>query len=371
MYQRSIVEKTLVKLKKVPILVPLFVTLVCIYGFIILYSAADGSLEPWALRQIMIFCVLMPFAFVVAIIDLKYIYKFSYIFYFFTLLLLIAAHFFGKTVMGATRWIDLGFIHLQPSEPAKIAVVLMLARYFHGLKTIDGSINISHMIIPLIGVLIPAALIIKQPDLGTGIITIIVATVIFFASGIRVSYFVVSIFVSLASLPLIWSLLHNYQKNRVLIFLDPGKEPLGSGYNIIQSKISIGSGGFFGKGLLNGTQSHLNFLPEYETDFIFSFLAEELGFVGGMLLLILYFMIIISSLAVAINAKSIFAKLMTTGLASIFFSHVFINMAMVMGMVPVVGVPLPLISYGGTMMVSVLICFGLIMNVGVHQHSKL
>lgn len=370
MHYQSTLEKFLVKLRKIPISVPFFITIICIYGFIILYSAAEGHLEPWALRQIAIFCVLMPAALIIAIIDLKYIYRFSYIFYFFTLIPLIAAHFFGKTVMGATRWIDLGFIHLQPSEPAKIAVVLMLARYFHNVKA-DKNLSIRHIILPLIGVLIPAALMIKQPDLGTGIITIIVATIIFFATGIKAIYFVVAAIGSLASLPLIWSLLHNYQKNRVLIFLDPGKDPLGSGYNIIQSKISIGSGGLIGKGLLNGTQSHLNFLPEYETDFIFSFLAEELGFIGGIFLLILYFMAIISSLAVAINAKSTFAKLMTIGLTSIFFSHVFVNMAMVMGMIPVVGVPLPLISYGGTMMVSILTGFGLIMNAGVHQHSKI
>ena len=356
----SIKEKFVTKLQKIPFSIPFLITVICIYGFVILYSAAGGQIEPWAYRQIIIFSIFMPLAFIISMVDTRFIYKFSYFLYFFVLLLLIAVAIIGKTVMGATRWIDLGVFYIQPSEPTKIAIVLMLARYFHSSKEQNIS-SIYNLILPIIGVLIPAFLIIKQPDLGTGIITIIVATIIFFAAGIG----------SLILLPIVWTLLHNYQKNRVLIFLNPDREPLGAGYNIIQSKIAIGSGGFWGKGLLNGTQSHLSFLPEYTTDFIFSFLTEELGFVGGLVLVILYFMLILSSLAIAINTKSIFTKLMVIGLTSIFFSHVFINIGMVMGMMPVVGVPLPFISYGGTMMVSMLISFGLIMNASLHQHSNL
>ena len=365
----SIKERFLIKLQKIPISVLFFITIICIYGFVILYSAAGGQIEPWAYRQIIIFCIFMPFSLIISLIDTRFIYKFSYLLYFVVLLLLVTVTIAGKTAMGATRWIDLGIFHIQPSEPAKIAIVLMLARYFHSNQN-QNILSITNLIIPIIGLLIPVALMIKQPDLGTGIITIIVATIIFFAIGVRTLYFVIVGVGCLVSLPVIWSLLHTYQKNRVLIFLDPGREPLGAGYNIIQSKIAIGSGGFFGKGLLNGTQSHLSFLPEYETDFIFSFLTEELGFIGGLILLMLYFMLIVSSLAVAINSKSTFTKLMVVGLTSIFFSHVFINIAMVMGMMPVVGVPLPFVSYGGTMMVTMLISFGLIMNAGVHQHNN-
>lgn len=366
----SIKEKFVTKLQKIPFSIPFLITIICIYGFVILYSAAGGQIEPWAYRQIIIFSIFMPLAFIISMVDNRFIYKFSYFLYFFVLLLLIAVAIIGKTAMGATRWIDLGIFHIQPSEPTKIAIVLMLARYFHSSKEQNIS-SIYNLILPIIGVLIPAFLIIKQPDLGTGIITIIIATIIFFAAGVKKLYFVIIGMGSLILLPIIWTLLHNYQKNRVLIFLNPDREPLGAGYNIIQSKIAIGSGGFWGKGLLNGTQSHLSFLPEYTTDFIFSFLTEELGFIGGLVLVILYFLLILSSLAIAINTKSIFTKLMVIGLTSIFFSHVFINIGMVMGMMPVVGVPLPFISYGGTMMVSMLISFGLIMNASVHQHNNL
>lgn len=363
-------EKIIHKIKKIPITVPCVASVICLYGFVILYSAAGGQIQPWAYKQMIIFGIFMPISLIIAIIDIKYIYRLSYVFYTLVLVLLIAVAISGKTAMGATRWINLGIFHIQPSEPAKIAIVLMLARYFHSSEDYKIS-SISHLIIPIIGVLIPAALIIKQPDLGTGMITIIVVTIIFFSIGLKVRYFIIAGVTALAALPVIWSYLYTYQKNRVLIFLDPERDPLGSGYNIIQSKIAIGSGGFFGKGLLGGTQSHLSFLPEYETDFIFSFLTEELGFVGGVSLLMLYSILIISSLAVSINSRSKFAKIMVVGLVSIFFSHIFINIAMVMGLLPAVGVPLPLISYGGTMMVSMLISFGLIMNAGVHQHSSL
>jgi rod shape determining protein RodA len=370
MMDSSIKEKIAVKLRKIPVLIPSFVSIICLYGFVVLYSAAGGQIEPWAYKQIMIFCVFMPISFIIALIDIKYIYKFSYILYFIVLILLIAVTIGGKTAMGATRWINLGLFHVQPSEPAKIAIVLMLARYFHNSPDYKIS-SITNLIIPVIGVLVPVALIIKQPDLGTGMITLAVAMIIFFTIGIKIIYFAVVGIGALIAMPIIWSYLYNYQKNRILIFLDPEKDPLGAGYNIIQSKIAIGSGGFFGKGLLGGTQSHLSFLPEYETDFIFSFLTEELGFLGGLVLLILYFIVIMSSLAVSINSKSKFAKLMVIGLISIFFSHIFINIAMVMGALPAVGVPLPLISYGGTMMVSMLISFGLIMNAGVNQHHSI
>ncbi len=358
------------KLQKIPISIALFVTIICVYGFVILYSAAGGNIKPWAYKQIIIFCTFIPISLIIAIIDIKYIYKISYILYFLALVLLIIGAFYGKTAMGATRWLNLGFFHIQPSEPAKIAMVLMLARYFHQLDD-DKIFSIKSLLIPALGVLLPVTLIIKQPDLGTGMITIIVATIMFFTAGVKIMYFVIGIGITLISTPIIWSYLYNYQKNRILIFLDPARDPLGSGYNIIQSKIAIGSGGFLGKGLFNGTQSHLSFLPEYETDFIFSFLTEELGFAGGLILLILYSILIISSLTISINSKSKFAKLMSIGLTSIFFSHIFINIAMVMGMLPAVGVPLPLISYGRTMMVSMLISFSLIMNASIHQHSNL
>lgn len=363
-------DKFLHRFKKIPFYVPFFVVITCLYGFVILYSAAEGQVNQLIYKQIIIFIIFAPIALLISVIDLRYIYNSSYIFYFVVLILLFLVAITGKTAMGATRWINLGFFHIQPSEPAKIAMVLMISRYFHDLNLHGGELNIKHLIIPIILVAMPASLIIKQPDLGTGMIVIFISAVMLFAVGVKTRYFAVVGIGVLSLLPVMWHFMRDYQKKRILTFLDPEREPLGDSYNIIQSKIAIGSGGLFGKGLLRGTQSHLDFLPEYETDFIFAFLAEELGFIGGIFLLSLYLMIIVSSLVVSINTKSKFAKLMSIGLTTIFFTHVFINMAMVMGMMPVVGVPLPFISYGGTMMVSMLLGFGLIMNAGVNHRTN-
>jgi len=311
----------------------------------------------------------MPISILIAIIDLRIIYNFAYTFYITTLLLLLFVELMGKSVMGATRWLDLGFFTIQPSELVKVSVVMMLAKFFHEQNSSNASDFT--LILPLIASIIPIALVIKQPDLGTGIITLIVVCFMFFAAGVKRIYFIISGIAGLAAMPAIWFMLYDYQRSRILTFIDPEADPLGKGYNIIQSKIAIGSGGLFGKGLLSGTQGPLSFLPEYETDFIFSFLTEELGFIGGIMLLVLYSLIIISSLSVAINCRSKFAKLLTIGIVTLFFCHIFINIAMVMGLLPAVGVPLPLISYGRTMMVSMLLGFGLIMNAAVNRHKNL
>ncbi|PCJ27325.1 MAG: rod shape-determining protein RodA [Rickettsiales bacterium] len=361
-------ERFLKKLRNIPLIIPLLIILLCVYGFVLLYSAAGGSFHPWAYKQITVFCIFMPISILIAMMDLRLIYRFSYLFYIVTLLLLIIVELTGKSAKGATRWLDFGLFTVQPSELVKISVVLMLAKYFHESDKYNTSEYA--IIIPIIAAAIPIVLVIKEPDLGTGIITIIVAAAIFFAAGVRMLYFIVGGFLTLSAMPIIWFMMHNYQRTRVLTFLDPARDPLGAGYNIIQSKIAIGSGGLFGKGLLSGTQSHLNFLPEHQTDFIFSFLAEELGFVGGMVLLILYSLLIISSLAVSINCRSKFAKLIAVGITTLFFAHVFINIAMVMGLLPAVGVPLPLISYGRTMLASILIGFGFVMNAAVNQRSN-
>ncbi len=357
------------KLKKIPITLIILISLICSIGFVVLYSASNGNIQPWAYKQMVICFMLMPVVIIIAIIDIKFIFYFAYIFYFAVILLLISVESFGSVSMGAKRWIDLGIIRLQPSEPIKLAVVLMLARYFHQLKTEDFS-KFHKILLPIIGVIFPALLVIKEPDLGTGIIIIIIATIIFFATGFKIKNFVIIGLIVLTCIPVIWQVMHDYQKKRVIIFLNPEKDPLGAGYNIIQSKIAIGSGGLLGRGLSKGSQSHLDFLPEHQTDFIFATFSEEFGFLGSLLLVILYALIIIISLVIAVNCRAMFSKLMVIGITSILFSHVFINIAMVMGLLPVVGVPLPFISYGGTMMVSMLIGFGLIMNAQIHQHSN-
>lgn len=356
------------RLKKLPILAIILVSLVCAYGLIILFSASGNNFYPYVYKQLAAFLIFMPLAIFIALVDIRIIFGLSYPLYFVSLISLVIVEFFGKSAMGATRWLDLGFISIQPSEIIKISLILMLARYFHSL---EGKLTLTSLYAPVMASLLPILLVMKQPDLGTAIITLIIVGGMFFAAGVRMMYFVVTGVLTLISMPVIFASLHEYQKNRILTFLDPERDPLGAGYNIIQSKIAIGSGGFWGKGLSNGTQSHLKFLPEYQTDFIFSFLMEELGFIGGMILLILYSLILLNFVYISVNSKSIFASLVSLGISIFFVSHIFINIAMVMGMVPVVGVPLPFISYGRTMLCSMLIGLGLVMNSYINQQKRL
>jgi rod shape determining protein RodA len=290
--------------------------------------------------------------------------------YFVVVIALIAVEISGYTAMGATRWINIAGYRFQPSEPVKLATIMMLARYLHNISELNIN-RIQYLILPICALLFPVALVIKQPDLGTGIIIIIVSMAVLFAAGVSIWKFVTLGSGVILSLPIIWTLLKEYQKKRILVFLNPELDPKGASYNIIQSKIAIGSGGVFGKGIASGTQSHLSFLPEHQTDFIFASLSEEFGLIGGMALLLIYAAIIYVSITVAMNSRSVYGKLLVIGVVSIFFSHVFINIAMVMGLLPAVGVPLPLMSYGGTMMGSMLGGFGIIMNVHINRDMDL
>jgi rod shape determining protein RodA len=346
------------------------ILLTCLYGVVILYSAGDNSLYPWAFKQIINFALFFPLMIYVSNVNLRFLYRYSYLIYFAVLVLLIMVELFGYKAMGAKRWLVIGGFRIQPSEPAKIAVVLFLARYFSDISFSQIK-KIRYLIIPTIFVLLPSALVIKQPDLGTGMVIIFVSGIIFYVAGVSRWKFLLLIGIIMAASPIIWSKLHDYQKKRIEVFLDPDKDPYGSGYNIIQSKIAIGSGGFFGKGLGQGTQSHLNFLPEHQTDFIFACLAEDLGFFGVLILLFLYSGIIYNSMSISANAHNLYTKILSAGVASIFFSHVAINISMVSGLLPVVGIPLPLVSYGGTMLASILIGLGLIINVHKNKYTKL
>ncbi len=358
------------KIAKLPLNILVIICLLCLYGFIILYSAAGGSLYPWAYKQIITFSIFFPLSIIIALIDIKIIYKFSYIFYFLVLLALVAVELFGTVALGGKRWINLGFASLQPSEAAKIGVVLALAKYLHGIAEENIS-KLSSLVPAGLLVLVPAALIIKEPDLGTGIITIVAAAFMFFAASVNIYYFIILGTCSIISFPLVWIFLKEYQKKRISIFLNPDMDPLASGYNIIQSKISVGSGGFFGKGFTNGTQTRLDFLPEGQTDFIFASLAEEFGFFGSLLLIILYSYLIIACVTIVAKSKNVFSRLTVTGISSVFFTHIFVNIGMVTGLLPVVGVPLPFISQGGTMMASTLVGFGVIMNCGINRNKIL
>lgn len=339
-------------------------------GFAMLYSAGNGSYTPWAERQMVRFAIGMFLMLTIALTDIRLWLRYAYLFYAIALILLIAVEFAGTVGMGAQRWIGLKFFHLQPSELMKVALVLSLARYFHRLSLEDVT-RPTQLLFPILLVAAPTALVLRQPDLGTALLLLIGSAAMFFLAGVRIWKFVLVGLIGLASIPVGWSMLHTYQKKRIMTFLSPESDPLGSGYHILQSKIALGSGGVFGNGFMQGTQSHLRFLPEMQTDFIFTMYAEEFGLVGGLFLIALYAAIVIYGFAIAMRSRSHFGRLVAMGVITTFFLYVFMNIAMVMGLIPVVGVPLPLISYGGTAMMTVLIGFGLLMNVYIHRDMRI
>lgn len=348
----------------------LWLCIIATIGFFMLYSAANGSLDPWTTRQVMRFGMGLALMLSIALIDIRLVMRYAYLLYALVFALLIFVEVRGVIGGGAQRWIDLGVINLQPSELMKVALVLTLARYFHSLSLEDAGRPV-FLILPLALVIAPSILIIRQPDLGTALMVIMGAGVLFFMAGVRLWKFVTVVVAALAAIPVLWQFLQEYQKNRILTFLNPERDPLGAGYHILQSKIALGSGGLFGKGFLQGTQSHLNFLPEQQTDFIFTMLAEELGLIGGVGLIGLYVIVLVYGFAIAIRCRHQFGRLVAIGVTTTFFLYVFINVAMVMGLIPVVGVPLPLISYGGTALLTIMLCMGLLMSVHVHRDVQI
>lgn len=358
------------KIKKLNIWVMLLVTLIASVGFVMLYGAADFSLTPWALKQMIRFGVGLIIMIVVACVDCRLWMAVAYPFYAISLLLLIGVEVMGFIGMGAQRWIDLYVIQLQPSELMKIALVLALARYFH-FPPLSEVHKLRTLLTPLLLVTLPTLLVMRQPDLGTAMIFILSSIALFFLVGVKWWKFAVAGGSVLASAPILWTLLHDYQRKRILTFLSPESDASNSGYHITQSKIALGSGGLWGKGFGQGTQSHLNFLPEKQTDFIFTMFSEEFGFAGGVLLLMLYVILIIYGYSIALCSRHHFGRLVAVGITTLLFLYTFINMGMVMGMLPVVGVPLPLISYGGTAMLTLLIGVGLIFSVSVHYDVRI
>lgn len=348
----------------------ILISLLAVAGVMMLYSAANGRWDGWAVNHALRFALGFAVMFAASMVDIKLFLRYAYPFYFATLALLIVVEVAGYTGMGATRWIDLKFIKLQPSELMKIALVMALAKYFH-TSTLQSIETVRGIVPPLMMALVPAALIMAQPDLGTAMMLLFTTGVILFAVGVQVWKFVVLGGMAAVLMPIGWHFLHDYQKLRVLTFLDPERDPLGSGYHIMQSKIALGSGGVFGKGFLKGTQSHLNFLPEKHTDFIFTMLSEEFGLIGGVVIILVNMLILAYSYAFAMRTTSYFGKLLIIGLATNYFLYVFINIAMVLGLLPVVGVPLPLISYGGTVILSVCASFGVIMAVYINKDTNL
>ena len=342
-------------------------------GFMMLYSVAGGSFDPWARTQMIRFAIGIVGMFIIAFVHIRFWRRVAPIAYFVSLILLIVVYFFGDTGMGAQRWIDLGFMQLQPSEVMKISLIMALAMYYDWLEP-DNISRPLWVFIPVMLTLVPMALVLIQPDLGTAILLALGAAVVMFLAGVSLWYFGTAfalggglITAVMMSRGTDWQLLKNYQYRRIETFLDPSIDPLGSGYHITQSKIALGSGGFSGRGFMQGTQSRLNFLPEKHTDFIFTTLAEEFGFIGSISLLVVYAAIVGFVIISAINNRDRFAGLLTGGLGATFFFFFAVNMAMVMGLVPVVGVPLPLVSYGGTAMLVLLGGFGLIQSAHIHR----
>jgi rod shape determining protein RodA len=342
-------------------------------GALMLYSVAGGSLDPWARAQMIRFGVGLAAMLAIAMIDIRFWRSIAPLAYIGTLVLLVFVEFKGSIGMGAQRWIDLGPIMLQPSEMMKIALVMLLAWYYYKLPVSKVS-NPLWVLPPLLFTALPVALVLTQPDLGTAVLLLLGAGAMTFLAGVSLWYFGTALAAGAGVVTLVlkskgtdWQLLQDYQFRRIETFLDPSQDPLGAGYHITQAKIAMGSGGLSGRGFMQGTQSRLNFLPEKHTDFIFTTLAEEFGFVGSTLLLALYTAIVVFCILSAISNRDRFGALLTGGIATTFFLFFSVNMAMVMGLLPVVGVPLPLVSYGGSAMLVLLAAFGLVQSAHIHR----
>jgi len=351
----------------------LLICAIATIGFLMLYSVAGGSLEPWSQRQMVRFAAGVTIMLIVGMIDIRFFRWISPIAYLVALALLLAVEFFGVSGMGAQRWVQIGPVQLQPSELMKISLIMMLARYYAWLEPA----RVSHpfwLLPPLLMIGVPMLLVLKQPDLGTALMLGLGGAMVAFIAGVSWWYFSTAIGLAVGAVYGViawrgteWQVLKDYQYVRIDTFLNPEADPLGAGYHIIQSKIALGSGGFSGRGFLQGTQTRLNFLPEQQTDFIFTTLAEEFGFAGSIFLLGLYLLVLIFGFASMVSNRDRYGALLTGGLTSTFFLFFAVNMAMVMGLIPVVGVPLPLISYGGSAMLVLLLAFGLIQSAHVHR----
>lgn len=339
-------------------------------GVLNIYSASDSfnpAVISYPVKQFCWFFIGLLLTIIICSIDYHLFEDLSYWFYGFVVFLLLLVLFAGKTSMGATRWLNLGLFSMQPSEPMKIVITMTIASYF-SRNPAAGLLGFREIIRPLLIIAIPALLIARQPDLGTAIMVCLVAGTIILAVGVRWSTLLTIVLTALPTIYIAWNyFLHNYQKNRVLNFLNPERDPLKSGYHLIQSKIAVGSGGLAGKGFMQGTQSQLRFLPEQHTDFAFSVFAEEWGFIGSFIVLLLYFALVVWGMHVAGRCNDRFGALLATGVTAMLFWHIIINIGMVIGLFPVVGVPLPLFSYGGTSMITSMLGLGILFNINMRR----
>ncbi len=350
---------------------PLFflVLLLGIISFFSMYSTEGGVFNYYTQNHIYRFCTFFIFFILLSFLNIQFWYQSSYIFYFVVLLLLLSVDIFGVTASGSKRWINIFFFNLQPSELMKTVLLLFLARYYSTIPSRDVS-SIKNMIVPIFIIFIPVSLIATQPDLGTSMLVAFGGFALIWLAGFRLKYFIIGSILSICLLPIAISFLKAYQKSRILTFLNPERDPLGAGYQIIQSKIAVGSGGIFGKGYLLGSQSYLDYLPEKHTDFIFTLFSEEFGFIGSLFLLMIYALIIQRIISIGNNCKNNFAKLYCFGFGIAFFIYVAVNMSMVLGLLPIVGAPLPIMSYGGSSMLSIMIGLSVVMSCKIYSQNR-
>ena len=343
------------------------VCILCTIGVAVLYSAARGEMDPWASRHLTRFLFMIPVMILIAMVDIQFWVRTAYWIYASGIFLLIIVEVLGHLGKGAQRWVSVGGTSFQPSEFMKVALVLAMARYYHfvHISEVNRPIVLG---VPILMMAIPAVLILHQPNLGTATIVCLSGVSVMFLAGLSWRYIIAAGAAVLSAIPVIWHLMHDYQKQRVFTFLSPESDPLGAGYNIMQSKIAIGSGGLFGKGFLEGSQGQLSFLPEKQTDFIFTMLTEEFGMMGGLGILFLYGLLIFMGFRIAASSHNQFGRLVSGGISTVLFIHLFINCAMVMGLSPVVGVPLPFLSYGGSVLMAMMVGYGFVLNAYVYRN---
>ena len=358
------------KIKSLDYILLISVILLSVLSVFVMYSTDGGEILFHTKNHFVKLAVFFPLMIFVAFFNIKFWHNFSYIVYFIVMLLLIYVSFFGIKSSGSQRWMDLYLFVLQPSELMKIAIIMCLAKYFHRIK-IENVNSFTSITIVLSIIIIPIIFVISQPDLGTSILIALSGLIILWLGGMKIKYFIYSFITFLISLPFIISFLKPYQKLRILTFLDPDRDPLGAGYQIIQSKIAIGSGGLNGKGFLKGTQSYLDFLPEKHTDFIFTLFSEEFGFIGSVGLLILYSIIIFRIVRIGAISRSNFARLFCFGYAFAIFIYIVVNLSMVLGLLPIVGSPLPIMSYGGSSMLATMIGFGIVLSAKINHKQMI
>ena len=346
------------------------IMLIGMIGIFSMYSTDGGEILYHTKNHALRFCIFFSMMIVMSFINIRIWHSISYLFYFVVLLLLIWASFYGITASGSQRWINLYFINLQPSELMKIAIIACFAKYYHRVQ-IHTMSKLTNIIVPVVVLILPTFLVITQPDLGTSILIALSGTIVLWLAGVNVKYFFYSFVIFIISAPFIISFLKPYQKLRILTFFDPDKDPLGAGYQIIQSKIAVGSGGLSGKGFLKGTQGYLEFLPEKHTDFIFTLYSEEFGFVGSLILLILYAILIFRIIMIGSSSRSFFGRIFCYGFGSAIFIYITVNMSMVLGLLPIVGSPLPIMSYGGSSMLATMMGLGIVMSSKIYNREQI